>query len=111
MPSPGRSVAVKVQEWPGVFKARQAVQTTQQRSSHMSHPHAGDGAKAPAAGQSQTLFITAPDAPVAGILVTDLFGDRSQKPMRFADQHAALTWCLENRPGLIMAFSGDVSGN
>ncbi|KAF0176457.1 MAG: hypothetical protein FD161_2996 [Limisphaerales bacterium] len=69
----------------------------------MSHPHAGDGAKTPSAGQSQTLFFTASKAKLSAMLVTECRGKFRSRAMRFPSAQAALDWCLEHDAGLVMS--------
>lgn len=80
----------------------------------MSHPHAGDGAQSPSAGQTKTLFFAEPPDPskrVAAILVTSTLGRMKQRPLRFDSAHAALDWCLENHAGLVMSCLFNPSAN
>ncbi len=80
----------------------------------MSHPHAGDGANAPAAGQSQTLFISEPlglPARIVGVLVSSADGQQRQRRMTFRDPHAALDWCLAHHAGLVMTRAEDPARN
>ena len=53
---------------------------------------------------ARTVFFTV-GSPVA-LLVTRHADRRSQKSMRFADAHKALTWCLENGAAFVCLPAG-----
>ncbi len=59
--------------------------------------------------QSKTLFITA--AVKIGVLLTPRGVGYRKRQMRFADPHAALSWCEAHGASLVFLNAPDHSGN
>ena len=61
------------------------------------------------AGFSKTLFLAAGSA--AAVLVQRRGKKMSERPMQFADAHAALTWCEQNGAGFYWFPAADPGRN
>jgi hypothetical protein len=59
--------------------------------------------------QRKTLFLESPG--IAGVLVELAGKRRRSRPLKFADAHAALDWCIQEHAGPVFYFSPNPAKN